>query len=176
MRSSMRAIVAAAVLFLCGGLAAAEELTTVAVIDTTKIYNAFYKDTADVRDFEKAKQAYLDDVAKYQAELKKLQNDRLAASGAGNSAETLRLDQDIYNKQQYLNEYRKLKTQQLNDQQKALAQSDKFLTLLAAAIKYVAESDGYSVVLDSSTQGLRFWSPQVDITNKVLDYLRRNAR
>ena len=153
----------------------AEQLTTVAVVDTAKVYSAFFIESAAVRELERTKKAMQDDINKYQNDLKKLQADRLAAQTAKNNQEVLRLDQEIYNQQQLLSDFRRVKQQQLNDQQKILMQSDTFLGEIAAAIKYIAESDGYTLVIDSASPGLRFWSAEVDITNKVLDYLRHNV-
>ena len=175
MNISSRLFLVTIMILLGSAMLAAEQLTTVAVVDTSRVYTAFFRESAAVRDLERNKQAIQDDINKYLNELKKLQTDRLSAQTANNGAEALRLDQEIYNKQQFISDFRKVKQQQLNDQQKGVMQSDTFMGEIAAAIKYVAESDGYTLVIDSATTGLRFWSADVDITNKVLDYLRHNV-
>jgi len=175
MMKPLRFLVVSVVLLSLGTVLLAEQLTTVAVVDTAKVYTAFFIESSAVRELERNKKAMQDDINKYQNDLKKLQADRLAAQMAKNNQEILRLDQEIYNQQQLLSDFRRVKQQQLNDQQKTLMQSDTFLGEIAAAIKYIAESDGYTLVVDSSTPGLRFWSADVDITNKVLDYLRHNV-
>lgn len=175
MQKTRKFILMSSLLIIFGSLLMAEQLTTVAVVDTAKVYTSFFIESAAVRDLERTKKAMQDEINNYQNDLKKLQADRLAAQTAKNNQEVLRLDQEIYNQQQLLNDFRRVKQQQLNDQQKTLMQSDAFLGEIAAAIKYVAESDGYTLVIDSATPGLRFWSSDVDITTKVLDYLRHNV-
>jgi outer membrane protein len=128
-----------------------------------------------VRDWEKLKQSTQDELNKYFNETTKLNADRLEAVKRGDSTESMRLEQEIAKRTQFYNDYKKVKQQQIADAGKALAQSDSFLSEVQAAIKYVAEGEGYTVVLDAGTAGLRFYSPEVDITDKVLDQLKKSG-
>ena len=162
------------VLMLVGmGALNAEQLTTVAIVDTTRVYTSYFKESQTVRDWTKLKAGVQDELNKYFAETTKMNIDRLDAVKQGNSTESLRLEQEVAKRQQFYNEYKRVKQQQIADMGKNLMQSDAFLSEITAAIKYVAESEGYTVVLDSGNASLRFGSPEVDITEKVLDQLKK---
>lgn len=156
---------------------AIEQFTPVAIVDTGRVYTTYFKESQAVRDWEKLKQTTQDELNKYFADTNKLVADRLEAMKKGDATESLRLEQEIAKRTQFYNEYKKVKQQQIADAGKALAQSDSFLSEITAAIKYVAESEGYTVVLDTSASGLglRFYSPEVDITDKVLDQLKKSG-
>jgi outer membrane protein len=160
-------------LALCGPAVRAEQLTTVAIIDTGRVYTTYFRESQTVRDWERLKLSVQDELNKYFAETTRLQSERLDAAKQGNNAEVLRLEQEIAKRQQFYADYKRVKQQQIADAGKSLMQGDSFLTEIMAAIKYVAESEGYTVVLDSGDTYLRFWSPEVDITDKVLDYLKK---
>jgi len=59
------------------------------------------------------------------------------------------------------------------DLERVVSNNSAFMTRLNSALKYVAESDGYSLVLNKQeTAGILWSSPSVDITNKVIERLR----
>ena len=70
--------------------------------------------------------------------------------------------------------------EQLQEQGQALVDarrqdqvSDDFLRKLQQAIVFVAESEGYTIVLRTDTVGIQWWSPVVDITDSVLRRLEQ---
>ena len=153
----------------------AEQLTTVAIVDSGRVYTTYFKESQSVRDWERLKQSVQEELNKYFAETTKMNADRLEAVKQNNSTEALRLEQEIAKRTQFYNEYKRVKQQQIADQGKSLMQSDSFLSEITAAIKFVAESEGYTVLLDSANPSLRFWSPEVDITDKVLTQLKKSG-
>lgn len=157
------------------GFGFAEQLTTVAIVDSGKILTSFYTDSGPVREFEKLKASYQEELNKYAADLRKLSDQRVTLAAQGPSQELANLDKQIYNLQQFVIELKKLRTSQLQDEQKKLTQSDAFQAELLAAIKFVAESEGYSLVMDKDNPYLRWWSVDIDITDKVLDRLKKSV-
>ena len=66
----------------------------------------------------------------------------------------------------------------LNRLSEQLYQSDEFLDELLEAISYVAESEGFSLVLNNSKQFSQFfffYTQEIDITEKVIQELMRRA-
>ena len=57
-----------------------------------------------------------------------------------------------------------------------MAESDAFLGELAAAIEFVAESNGLSLVLDKNNVTLLYYVPEVDVTDLVIAELGGRAR
>ncbi|WP_455383079.1 OmpH family outer membrane protein [Salinispira pacifica] len=153
--------------------ASAEQLTTVAVVDLSKVTNAFFAESQAVRDLKKKADDLRSEIAQQQNEIQQLQQQKLAADQRGDRSASLQLEDQINKKQDFLQEFRRIKQEELNRQQKNLLQSNSaFYTQMYTAVSYVAESLGYSVVLDISNPNLLWWSPTVDITNQVIDRLR----
>uniref|UniRef100_A0A7C3E3Y9 OmpH family outer membrane protein n=1 Tax=Gracilinema caldarium TaxID=215591 RepID=A0A7C3E3Y9_9SPIR len=156
--------------------ASAQQLTRFAVVDLPKIYTAFFKDSQAVRDFEQRSARVQADIDKMSAEIQALQKSRLDAASAGDQQKVLSLDNEIYKKTEYLKEYYRIKTAELEDQKKKLTQSDTFLKQVYDEIRIVAESDGYSMVLNlKESSGILWYSPTVDITDKVINNLLTKA-
>ncbi|MEM5947781.1 OmpH family outer membrane protein [Spirochaetia bacterium 38H-sp] len=151
----------------------AEELTTVAVVDINKVAMVFFKNSYAVKQIESFKQEIQTTLNRLKDELNDLKNKKLLAEEAGNQEEALRLDNDIFNKQKYIQDYYRVKSQQLAEKQKQLAESSTFLQELQNALSYVAENNGYSVILKSTDPNLLWWNKEVDITEKVIEVLTK---
>jgi outer membrane protein len=64
----------------------------------------------------------------------------------------------------------------LEDQKKKLSQSSGFLEQVYDEIRFIAESEGYSMVLNlKENTGILWYSPTVDITDKLIQNLRTKA-
>ncbi len=90
----------------------------------------------------------------------------------------MRLDTEIFQKRQYRDDYRRIKMDQIRKRSENLYKSDEFLDELLQAIEYIAESGGYSLVLNSSgqfSQFFFFYTKEVDITEMVIQELMRRA-
>jgi outer membrane protein len=110
------------------------------------------------------------------AEIQGLQKSKLDADTAGDKTTALQLDNEIYKKSEYLKEYYRIKSAELEDQKKKLTESSAFLQQIYDEIKLVAESDGYSMVLNlKENTGIIWYSATVDITDKVIQNLMTKA-
>lgn len=156
--------------------AAAQQLTRFAVIDLPRVYTAFYRDSKAVRDFEDRSSKVQADIDRMTTEIQGLQKQKVDAESANDSERALRLDTEINKKTDFLKEYYRVKTAELEDQKKKLSQSSGFMQQVYDEIKLVAESDGYSAVLNlKESSGLLWYSPTVDITDKVINNLLTKA-
>ena len=155
----------------------AQQLTRFAVVDLPKVYNAFFRDSRVVREFEERSarvQAEIDRMTKEVQELKSRQADAVLE---GNQTLSLRLENEIYQKSEFLKEYFTTKTAELEDQRKKLAQSGPFLEQVYSEIRFIAESEGYSMVLNlKENTGILWYSPTVDITDKLIQNLLSKSR
>jgi outer membrane protein len=165
------------ILFLAAAAASqAQQLTRFAVVDLPKVYTTFFRDSKAVRDFEERSARVQSEVDRMTAELQNLQTSRLDAETAGNQDLQLRLEGEIFKKSEFLKEYYRLKTAELEDQRKKLSQSGTFLQQVYEEIKLVAESEGFSIVLNlKESAGILWYSPTVDITAKVIQNLMTKA-
>lgn len=171
-----RFLTAAALVALCALPAAAQQLTRFAVIDLPRVFTTFYRDSKAVRDWEERSARVQADVDRMTAELQGLQRSKLEAEAAKDAERALRLDSEISRKTEFLREYYRVKTAELEDQKRKLAQSTTFLQQVHDEIRLVAESEGYSVVLNlKESAGILWYSPTVDITDSVIQRLLTKA-
>jgi outer membrane protein len=148
----------------------AEQLTTVAVVDIDRVYNSFYRDSRAVRELERTREEYQAEIDDQVAELETLRDRRTRAENLNNQSQVESLTEEIRQLQQFLEDLTRRRRQQLQQQQENLL-SDEFLEQLQDAIQFVAESEGYTVVVRSDQAGLQWWSPEVDISDAVVQRL-----
>lgn len=167
----------ALVAFACmAGAAFAQQITRVAVVDMQKVYLTYFKDSQAVRAFEEDKQRVQDEIARIQAEIQAMQARRLELQRA-NDAEGLRLlDDNLRRRALYLQDYIRVKQAELDAKALALTQSNSFAQALYRAVQATAELEGFSLVLssrnlDSMGPSVIWFSPMVDLTDKVIQTL-----
>ena len=151
-----------------------QQLTRLAVVDLTKVYAAFFRDSRAVREFEERSTAIQKEIDKMTREIQQLRSKRIDLVNHGDQAGALRLENEIYSKQEFLREYYTVKTAELEDQRRKLAQSDSFLEQVHNEIRSIAEGEGYSMVLP--IKDVIWYSPTVDITEKVIQNLVNRTR
>jgi outer membrane protein len=163
-------------LFIFLGLSVeAQQLTRFAVVDLPKVYTSFFRDSRAVREWEERSARIQAEVDRMKAEIQSLQSSQIDAAAGGDEARSLRLENEIYRKSEYLREYFRIKTAELNDQKTKLAQSGTFLDQIYSEIRFIAESEGYSMVLNKENTGILWYSPTVDITEKLINNLLAKA-
>jgi len=149
----------------------AEQITKVAVLDYTRILSAFYADSAEARRIDELKTVFAADVRRLQEEIQNLEERKLDAENRGDSRAALDLDSTIQDKKQYYQEYVRVRGNQIQQAAANLGSSNEMAREILKEIQYVAESNGYSIVLKRSDNDLLWWSYEVDITDLVLQRL-----
>ena len=170
------ALVFSIVFFTTAFLAHAEQLTTVAVLDVNRVYSSFLRDSQAVRNLEKAAENARAEIQEHEQELNELRDRKLGAAEAGNDRLALQLDDQIQEKQLFIEELRRVRSAQLERRQRDLLGSDDFLNEIQQAVRMVAESHGYTVVLNAADPHLQWWATEVDITDRVIERLRNRRR
>ncbi|MDR2662561.1 MAG: OmpH family outer membrane protein [Treponema sp.] len=152
-------------------LQAQQTITRFAVVDMGRIMTAFGSSSGEFAEKSAAVQVEID---RRNAELQDL-TARLEAAKAENKRSQIRkLEAEIKTKTRDTQEYLRTSFADLEKEksvQKTL--SDDTLRRLNNALRVVAESEGYSMILSRQEgSGILWYSPSVDITNRVLQYLR----
>lgn len=157
--------------FLCIP-AFSQQITRFGVVDTAKVYNAYFRNSAPVRNYEKKRAEFQDEVNKKTDELRQLQQKKLTAEKNGNDAQVLKIEADITKKKDYLTEYTNAKNVELESLQKSLMTSDDFYKKLYNTLSKLAESGGYSMILSlQDSNSILWYSTSVDITDQVITEL-----
>jgi outer membrane protein len=154
----------------------AQQLTRFAVVDLSRVYMSFLRDSRAVREWEDARDQVQREVDRRYQEIQELQSLKVNAEIQGNEDEVLRLENQIYRRTESLNEYYQVKNAELESRRDRLSQSDSFLEQVYDEIRYIAESEGYSTVLSvKENSGILWYSPTVDITDKLIQNLISKA-
>ena len=149
-----------------------QQITKFGVVDTAKVYNAYFRNSAPGRNFEKKKAEFLEEVNKLSDELKNLQQKKLDYESAGNETQVLKIEAEITRKKDYVTEYTNAKNVELESLQKSLQNSDDFYKKLYNTLAKIAEGGGYSMILSLQDANAILWySSSVDITNQVINEL-----
>jgi outer membrane protein len=168
-------VLACLLVVLAGFVAEAQQLTRFAVVDLPKVYSSFFRDSRAVREWEERSARIQAEVDRMKTEIQSLQSAQMDATASGDETRALRLESEIYRKSEYLKEYFRVKTAELNTQKSKLAQSGTFLDQIYNEIRFIAESEGYSMVLNKENTGILWFSPTVDITEKLINNLLAKA-
>jgi len=73
MRRNIKLILAALTVMFISVPAFSQQITKFGVVDTAKVYNAYFRNSAPVRNYEKKKAEFQEEINKQTDELKKLQ-------------------------------------------------------------------------------------------------------
>lgn len=150
----------------------ADKITKVGVFDRIRILQTFYKESQTTRAIEDFQKEIQKEIVRLNDEIKMLKERKLNAENRGDEREALSLDKLIFDKIDFLKEYVRIKSDQLNEKKSNLSQDATFANELHDVIKFIGESQGFSVVLDTNTPGLVWWNGEVDITDMILQEIQ----
>lgn len=158
-----------------GALSAQQLITNVGLVDLQVVTTAYFRESTAVRDLYADRDRIAAERSRLEAQIVDLEARRLRARQDGRSAEAMRIGDQIFTQKQHLRDFVSVMNRQLSEREALLAESDEFLGELAAAIEYVAESRGLSLVLDKNNVTLLYYLPEIDITELVIAELGRRA-
>lgn len=171
MKSNIK-LFAVLIILLSAGNVYAQQITKFGVVDTSKVYNAYYRTSTAVRNYEKKKAEFQEEINKQTDALNELQQKRLEYVNAGNDSAALKVEAEITKKKEYITEYANAKNVELETMQKTLQTSDDFYKKLYNVLAKIAESGGYSMILSlQDANSILWYSSSVDITNQVISEL-----
>jgi outer membrane protein len=170
-----RTAIAALMVVAAAALHADQEITKVGVVDTSRIYSVYFQDSRALRDLAAFKQSILDESNKLKDEITSLRSSKVDAERNGRKDEAMRLDSQILEKENFLKEYQRVKNLEYRTRQSKVEVESSFLGELADAIAYVAVSDGFSIIMEKQNPIFLYFTPESDITEKVLQHLFEKA-
>jgi len=162
---------------ICAGLVFGQQISRIAIVDLNRVNSEFFRESAAVRLFEERAASVQSDINRMQSEIQDLRSRYATAVSWNNLSEASRLENEINRSTEYLRSYYQARTAELERERQYLMQSDTFLKQIYDEIRYIAESEGYTHVIDiNQTPGLLWFSPGFDITDKLLQSLRSRIR
>ncbi|WP_407426163.1 OmpH family outer membrane protein [Treponema sp.] len=156
-------------IFLLSGSLFAQQITRFGVVDTAKVYQAYFRNSAPIRNYDSKKSEYQNEIVKRTEEIQKLKTQKADAMSSNNDSLVSKLDSDIIKKTDALTEYTNAKNIELESMKRNLQNSDSFYKKLYSVLEKVAENEGYSMILSLQQNNAILWySSSVDITDKVI--------
>jgi len=150
----------------------AQQITKFGVVDTNKVYNAYFRNSTAVRNYEKKREDYQNEINKVTEQIRELQQKKVDYHNSGNDAQELKIDAEITKKKDYLTEYTNAKNVELESLTKSLKNSDEFYKKLYSTLSKLAEEGGYSMILSlQESNSILWYSHTVDITDDVISRL-----
>jgi outer membrane protein len=153
----------------------ADQFTQIGIIDLTEIISNYFRESRAYRELEEMRSEFEDDRQRIMDEIDQLEERKLNAENLGQESTVLRLEDEIFEKKEYLQEYTRIKYNQIKKKQESLLESSAFLGEILKEVQYIAESEGYSIVFRAKDPNIVWWSQAVDITDKVLERLRQTS-
>lgn len=168
MKSGLKSVIIFALISMASSVYA-QQITKFGVVDTAKVYNAYFRNSASVRNYEKKKSDFQQEINKYTDELQKLQAKKVDYEKAGNDAMAQKTQAEITRKTDFVIEYTNAKNVELESMQKTLQGSDAFYKSLYDTLSKIAEAGGYSMILSLQQSNAILWySNSVDVTEQVI--------
>jgi len=155
----------------------ATTITRIAVVDLPRVYTTFFRESQAVRNFEQKSARIQADIERMTKEVQELRSRHADAVSSGNQAEALRLETQVNQRTAFLREFHQTKMAELNAERNQLMQSDEFISQVQNEIRFIAESGGYSMVIDiKNATGIVWYSPSIDITDSLIQRLQSRPR
>jgi Skp family chaperone for outer membrane proteins len=157
-------------------MAFGQQITRIAVVDLSKVIAAYSKDAQSVKDFEQKKAQVQAEIDKMSADIMRLMAQKADADKGGDSVSSLKYRDEIGKRSKALTDFVSAKQTELDADAKKLAATDLFSQELYRQIQNVAQTEGYSLVLnlksgDSVMNSVLWYSPMIDITADVIQAL-----
>ena len=164
------------IIFISGQAVYAQQLTRFAVVDLPRVYMAFFSESRAVRDFEARSAQVQSEIDRMTNEIQNLRVNMVNAQAQGNTEQAFRLEAEINRRTEFLREYYQVRTAELDNIRNNLARSGSFLDQINDEIRFLAESEGFSMVLNlRENTGILWFSPTVDITDRLIQRLMTRA-
>lgn len=159
-------------LFIAAGTSFAQQITRFGVVDTARVYQAYFRNSAPVRNLESKKAEFQNEINRRTEEIQSLKNQKVEYQKSSNTAAVNRLEGEITRKTDALTEYTNAKNVELESLKRNLQNSDSFYKKLYNTLEKVAENEGLSAILSlQQANGVLWYSSSVDITDKVIKEL-----
>ena len=102
MKKNFLSIAMAALFFTTASFA--QQITKFAVVDTNKVYQAYFRNSAPVRNYETKKEEFQKELDKQVAELQRLNDQKIEYQRKGNDSEAMKVESQITKKTDCINE------------------------------------------------------------------------
>lgn len=166
-------VLAAGLLALPAPTPAQELITRTGVVDLDEVVRAFYLESEAFRAYQARRAEVISEREQIEEEIGSLERMLVEARRDDDRSVVLRIEQQLFDTRQHLSQFVRVMNDQLQRTYDSLKTSDLFIRELTAALEYVAEAGGYTLILEASD--VLHWEPEIDVTDGVIAELARRA-
>lgn len=153
----------------------AEQLSKIGIVNFSRIVEDYFAESSAWREIDVMREKYNEGKDEILEEINDLQMEKLEAENSGDDLKVLKIDDEIYNKQEYLKEFHSIWQNRINTKVQGVYQSSTFTAEILDAIDYIAENEGYSLIMRTQDPDILWYNHEIDVTELVLERLRWQA-
>jgi len=147
------------------------KIEKIAVVNLDKLLSSVLNDKSlkTLKDFNKEKDQFQIELDKIKENIKKLEQ---SLNNQTDQSVKDEINRKIDEQKVYYTNYSKKKNNELQEKKKQL--SGKIMTEVSSVVKKIAESEGFSIVLNYDSDLILYCSIENDITDKVIEYFNKD--
>ena len=153
----------------------AEQLSKIGIVNFSRIVEDYFAESSAWREIDVMRDKYNEGKDEILDVINDLKMDKLEAENNGDELQILKIDDEIYNKQEYLKEFHSIWQNRINNKVQGVYQSSTFTAEILDAIDYIAENEGYSLIMRTQDPDILWYNQEIDVTELVLERLRWQA-
>lgn len=162
------------ILTMCAAAGFSEQLSKIAVVDVGRILKSYYRESSGIREYDSIRENMNKELAKIQETIDDLRVRIAEEETNGNADKVEDLNNKLKKQLEYKQTYFASASAKLSAKESDLNLNSRFYSILYKAIQYVAESEGYSLVLKTSDADLVWYHTEIDITDKVIARIKNS--
>ncbi len=153
----------------------AEQLSKIGIVNFSRIVEDYFAESSAWREIDAMREKYNEGRDEILEEINELKMKKLQADNNDDKIKSLKLDDEIYKKQEYLKEFHSVWQNRINNKTQGVYKSSTFTAEILDAIQYIAESEGYSMIMRTQDPNILWYNHEIDVTELVLERLRWQA-
>ena len=150
----------------------AEPLSKIGVVNFTRIIEDYYSESSAWREIDSMRNEYQRGLNTIVNEIEQLKTQQLEAQRQNNEISALQLGERLYQRQEYMKEYHNVWSTRIDRAIANMSTSNTVTTEIYTAIRYIAETQGYSVIMRTQDPNILWYSQSIDITDLVIERLK----
>ena len=170
-----RILILLSVLVISAAGVYAEQLSKIGIVNFSTIVEDYFAESSAWREIDAMRDKYDEGLNEILDEINELKLDKLQAENNNDEIKILKIDDEIYNKQEYLKEFHSIWQKRINSKVEGVYQSSTFTAEILDAITFIAESEGYSMIMRTQDPNILWYNHEIDVTDLVLERLRWQA-
>ena len=163
-------------LFLSSAAAFSQRLSTIAVVDFQEIVDNFPSGSPAFSRLQILKNSYEESRIAYLEQLNNKELALLETKERGGPLEIAQLEREIADFKTFIRQWQEIKIKEIQIVQNDILRGRDIALDMLKAIEYIAINEGYTIVLDANAISVIWLSPEIDITELVINRLKAMAR